>query len=94
MKTEIRTEILIEAAPARIWGILTNFTDYPAWNPFIKSIEGKVEVGNKISVHIAPPEGNKMNFKPKVLSFEANKELSGLDNFYFQECLMGSIIFN
>lgn len=47
MATEIKTEILINAAPEKIWAILTDFDNYPNWNPFIKTIEGRVEIGSK-----------------------------------------------
>ena len=40
MAKEIKTEILINAAPEKVWSILTNFEKYPDWNPFIKSING------------------------------------------------------
>lgn len=75
MKKQIETEILINTSPEKAWTILTNFNDYPNWNPFIKSINGDVKVGNKIKVKIEPPEAKGMIFKPKVLTYEANKEL-------------------
>jgi uncharacterized protein YndB with AHSA1/START domain len=40
MSKEINTEILINATPKKVWSILTNFAEYPNWNPFIKSIKG------------------------------------------------------
>ena len=38
MAKEIKTEILINATPEKVWSILTSFDNYPNWNPFIKSI--------------------------------------------------------
>ncbi len=83
MAKEIKTEILIHSTPEKIWSILTNFNNYPNWNPFIKSIKGEVKVGNKITVRIEPPESKGMTFKPKVLTFEPNKELSWLGHLMF-----------
>lgn len=80
---EIRTEVVINAAPEKIWTILSDFESYPNWNPFIKSIKGEVKVGNKITVRIEPPEAKGMTFKPKVLSFENNKEFSWLGHLLF-----------
>ncbi len=80
---EIKTEILIHATPDKVWAILTKFENYPAWNPFIKSINGDVKIGNKITARIEPPEAKGMTFKPKVLSFEPNKELSWLGHLMF-----------
>ncbi len=83
MAKEIKTEILIHATPEKVWSILTNFENYPNWNPFIKSIEGDVRVGNKITARIEPPEAKGMTFKPKILTLETNKELSWLGHFVF-----------
>lgn len=83
MAKEIKTEILINATPEKVWAILINFDDYPKWNPFIKSVEGKAEVGNKIKVRIEPPEENGMTFRPKILSCETNNELSWIGHLLF-----------
>lgn len=83
MAKEIKTEILIYALPEKIWSILTNFDNYPSWNPFIKSIKGEVKVGNKIRARIEPPEASGMTFKPKILTLETNKELSWLGHLLF-----------
>jgi uncharacterized protein YndB with AHSA1/START domain len=70
MAKEIKTEILINATPEKVWSILIEFDKYPNWNPFIKSITGNVLTGNKITVRLEPPEAKGMTFKPKVLAFE------------------------
>lgn len=83
MAKEIKTEILVNAHPEKVWSILTDFGNYPNWNPFIKSIEGEVKVGNKITARIEPPEANGMTFKPRILVFETNKELTWLGHLLF-----------
>ncbi|MEJ7678029.1 MAG: SRPBCC domain-containing protein [Segetibacter sp.] len=83
MATEIKTEIIINAAPEKVWAILTNFDNYPNWNPFIRSIQGEVKVGNKIIIKIEPPGAKGMTFNPKVLTFETNKELKWLGPLLF-----------
>jgi len=81
MSKEIKTEILIQAAPSKVWSVLTNFQNYPQWNPFIRSITGEVEVGKRITARIEPPEASGMTFKPKVLVFDPNKEFRWLGHF-------------
>lgn len=71
---EIRTQKNIKAAPEKIWAILTEFENYPAWNPFIQSIKGEKKPGGKLEIFIQPPDAGGMKFKPKVLIFEKNKE--------------------
>ena len=83
MAKEIKTEILINATPEKVWSILTNFDNYPNWNPFIKSIKGEVKVGNIITARIEPREAKEMTFKPKILTFETNKELKWLGHLLF-----------
>lgn len=82
MATEVKTEITINATPEKVWSVLTHFEQYPAWNPFIKSIRGDVQVGNKISVRIEPAQSKGMNFTPKVLAFERNKEFRWLGHLF------------
>ncbi|MEZ0006912.1 hypothetical protein ABH942_002290 [Flavobacterium sp. 28YEA47A] len=76
MAKEIKTEIVIQATPEKIWSILTNFEDYPNWNPFVSSIEGTVDIGNKIKVRIHPPGGKEMTFRPVIITKIDEKELS------------------
>ncbi len=83
MAKEIKTEILIKATPEKVWAILTNFANYPNWNPFIKSIKGEVIVGNRITARIEPPGAKGMTFKPKILTYETNKELRWLGHLLF-----------
>lgn len=76
MAKEIKTEIVIQATPEKIWSILTDFENYPNWNPFINTIEGNATIGDKIKVSIHPPGGKKMTFRPIVITKIDKKELS------------------
>ncbi len=80
---EIKTEILINASPEKVWAIFSDFNNYPNWNPFIKSLTGEVKVGSKIAVKIEPYNSKPMTFKPKVLLFETNKEFRWLGRLFF-----------
>ncbi|WP_407477522.1 SRPBCC family protein [Elizabethkingia meningoseptica] len=84
MAKEIKTEITINSTPEKIWAILTDFENYPNWNPFISSIEGNVIKGNKIKVSINPPGGKKMTFKPTVITKTPEKELSWFGKLLFK----------
>ena len=81
MTIEINTKIEIHASSEKVWSILTDFKNYPNWNPFIKSINGAVNVGNIITARIEPPNSKGMTFKPKVLTYDFNKEFSWLGHF-------------
>jgi hypothetical protein len=75
---ELRTAIEIEATAGRVWEILTGFESYSEWNPFIRSITGKAELGARLEVRIEPPGGRGMSFKPTVLEAEPGRELRWL----------------
>ena len=75
---EIKNEVLINASPEKVWSVLTDFESFPAWNPFITSVKGKAEVGNKLTVTIMQSGDKGTTFKPKVLTVVPSKELSWL----------------
>lgn len=75
---EIRTEITIDATAERVWKVLTDFTSFPQWNPFITSAEGELTPGQTLTIRLQSPGGKGMTFKPKVLVAEPNKELRWL----------------
>lgn len=78
----LHTEIDIEASVSTIWNILTDFENYPHWNPFVKSLKGNVEIGEKIEILLTPPDSKAMTFKPKILAFEKEKELRWLGKLF------------
>lgn len=80
---KLTTEIIINAAPQKIWSILTGFEHYPTWNPFITSITGDVGVGNKITVRLEPPEASGMTMTPTVLALETEKEFRWIGHLLF-----------
>ena len=70
----ITTEILINATPATVWNILTDFSAYPAWNPFILKIEGRPETGTRLKALIRPEGATGMTFTPLVLEATPERE--------------------
>jgi hypothetical protein len=65
---QIQSEIIIDASPAVVWTILTDFPAYPQWNPLVEKLEGEVAVGNTIEAWLP-----QMKFTPTVLTFEKEK---------------------
>lgn len=93
MAKEIRTEITIQAKREKVWAILTDFENYPNWNPFITFIEGKAEEGRQITVRIAPPGGKTMTFKPTIITRTENRELKWLGTVLFKGLFDGEHTF-
>lgn len=77
MTRRIDTEILIQAPPQRVWSVLTDFAAYSQWNPFIVSITGRAEWGERLAVHIQAG-GKQHLFKPVVLQATAPTRLRWL----------------
>lgn len=77
MNREIKTEIIINASPEKIWDILTDFAAYPQWNPFVVAIEGQLTKGSRLKNTLQ--NGDKQfQFKPVVTSVEAGKSFAWL----------------
>ena len=72
---QIQSEIIIAASAQRVWQVLTDFSAFSQWNPFIKSAHGELAVGEKLEVRIEPPKGMGMTFRPRVLSVVTEREL-------------------
>jgi hypothetical protein len=47
---ELRTEIIIQASPEKVWQTLINLEKYPEWNPFIHHAIGKAKVGETVDI--------------------------------------------
>lgn len=70
----LRTEIIINASPEKVWNILTDFTRYAEWNPFIISSAGEAKKGTRLTNVMKNSDKNR-TFKPLVLTAEVNQKL-------------------
>ena len=80
---KIETSIDINAPAERVWAILNDFEAFPRWNPFIPSISGKPQTGERLSVRIQPPGGRAMTFRPEVLEAGTPRLLRWLGHLGF-----------
>ena len=78
-KHSIKTAINIDASPSAVWSVLIDFEKYPEWNPFIQSITGDVQVGNRIEVKLPG-----MTFKPTILALDKDTEFRWLGHLWFR----------
>ncbi|MEK7346788.1 MAG: SRPBCC domain-containing protein [Pseudomonadota bacterium] len=67
MSHQIETQVLIHAPAERVWSVLLDFPGHAQWNPFIRHIGGRAEVGGKLNIQIQPVGGREMAFSPTVL---------------------------
>jgi hypothetical protein len=90
---EIKTEIDIESTSEQVWSILTDFPAQSSWNPFIRSIEGPLQRGARLTVSIQPAGAKPMTFRPTVLVATPNVELRWLGHLLFRGVFDGEHYF-
>ncbi|KAJ3344962.1 hypothetical protein HDU91_007502 [Kappamyces sp. JEL0680] len=72
MVQAVKTEILIQAPPHKIWQSLVQVEEYHKWNPvFTKGTGTIARVGDKPLLKLA----SGVSLSPEVTVFEVNKEL-------------------
>jgi hypothetical protein len=77
MNKSIKTEIIIDASSETVWNVLTDFENFPAWNPFIVRIEGQLQQGARLRNTLK--SGSKtFVFKPVVLEVKPLHSFSWL----------------
>jgi hypothetical protein len=89
----IETSIDIAAPRWRVWQVLTDVERYPAWNPFITSVDGVLREGGKLRVRIEPPGRKAMTFEPTVVALAQERELRWLDRLLVPGLLDGEHAF-
>lgn len=87
------TEIEINAPSSLVWKILTDFEDYPEWNPFIRSFGSTPKPGRQFSVTIQPPGKKEMTFNPVCLELIPERELRWLGHMIIKGLFDGEHIF-
>jgi len=92
-RMQINTDIEIHASAEEVWKHLTDFANYPNWNPFILSATGDVHKGERLKVFIQPPGSQGMTFTPIVLKAEPKKEFRWLGNFLLPKLLDAEHVF-
>jgi len=90
---ELHSQIEINASAERVWGLLTDFSRLPEWNPFMQHASGQVKRGEKIEVHLQLPNGPGMDIKPTLLTVEPNRELRWLGHMFVPGLFDGEHIF-
>lgn len=78
---EIRTQILIDASPSRVWCVLTDFPRYPEWNPFILEVKGVVRQDAVVPYRFEFPRGIRLWANAAILRFAQEQELRWAAHF-------------
>jgi hypothetical protein len=78
MSKQLRSEIDINATAEGVWEVLTDFADYPQWNPFLVEASGKPVQGERLTIRMQPQGGRAMTFRPVVREATVGRQLRWL----------------
>jgi hypothetical protein len=90
---ELYSEIEIHASPERIWEILSDFKSYPEWNPFIRSVQGTLVVGERITADLRPAGANGTKINPVLLKVNPGRELRWIGHLFVRGLVDGEHVF-
>ena len=89
----IQTEIEIDAPASAVWKELADTDAYADWNPFVRRIEGDLEVGQSLEVTVGADGNTPMDFTPEVLVADENEELRWVGRLGFKGIFDGEHYF-
>jgi hypothetical protein len=78
MVRRLHTEIEIQASSDHVWEVLTDFTAYPGWNPFIVQAAGQPVAGSRLQLQMQLPGRRPTTFRPTVLEATPTRRLRWL----------------
>jgi hypothetical protein len=90
---ELRSQIEIGVHAERVWQVLTDFAAYPEWNPFIRRVNGRPEVGEQLVVRMRPSGSKGITFRPTVMEVDPNRQLRWLGHLLVPGLFDGEHIF-
>jgi hypothetical protein len=72
----ISAAIDIDAPPERVWEVLVDFSAYPEWNPFMREVRGRAEVGARLRVRMRRKGGRWLSFAARITVADPPRELA------------------
>jgi hypothetical protein len=68
----------IAASPGQVWEVLSDTAAYPEWNPFVRRLDGALDVGSRISVDLQPGQKKPHTMRPKVVEVQPGRTFTWL----------------
>ena len=64
--SSLSSSIEVNAPPERVWAVAADLAQYPCWNPFFTSAQGKLAPGEKLALTMHPVGASAKSFAPVV----------------------------
>jgi hypothetical protein len=81
MSKQLRSQIDIDATPERVWQVLSDFSSYPQWNPFIVRAEGEATPRSRLVMRMQPVGARGVTLRPTVVEATPGHRLRWLGRF-------------
>ena len=78
---DIETSIEIEAGPAQIWQMLTDFDAYSAWNPMLADVRTRLEHGAEVRFQVLRENAGPLKLKGKITELQTAEYLAWRGGF-------------
>jgi hypothetical protein len=81
-KTELRSEVEIQAPAAHVYGVLVDLPRYEQWNPYLTDVKGELVAGRPLQVTLSLPEGSTYELATTLTRVTAGAELRWVGRFW------------
>jgi hypothetical protein len=71
---EVETDIEIQASPELVWQILTDFTNWSEWNPFLYRAAGQVGLDEQVTIYFQGPGKKETSMRCTIFRLEPERE--------------------
>ncbi|RYZ01569.1 MAG: SRPBCC domain-containing protein [Myxococcales bacterium] len=81
-KTELRSEVEIDAPRSHVYRVLTDFAHYEEWNPYFTRVAGELVVGSTLQLELSLPEGSAYELAAEVTRVAPDEALRWVGRFW------------
>ncbi|HWR02047.1 MAG TPA: SRPBCC domain-containing protein [Chlorobaculum sp.] len=76
------TEVSIDASRERVWSVLTDFGNYPSWNPFLRKIIGHPGPNGELRITVKLPLFPPVAFDARITSLVPGESIGWYAVFF------------
>lgn len=82
MARTIQNTVRIDAPPATVWAVLTDFDERPEWDPYYREVRGELAPGARITVRASLNDANGLvTSHPRIVVLDPGERLAWTNRF-------------